>query len=187
MTRSVPPRTSVVAKRVPEDVGGGVVLENGRGGDARDDVVRTSDAEALSALVEEQGGSVGGPGPAVPLREPARQRPMQLPVNGDLPDALALAGIRERDKPWEVARSGADAGLTVGGGNGGQQRASRESPSPSYWSALVPELMPPTLCPGLRRQCGREHRPLRVGEIVPPRRRYAGHEVSGRYSGLLGR
>jgi hypothetical protein len=38
-----------------------------------------------------------------------------------------------------------------------------------------------------RRQRGRQHRPLRVGEIVPPRRRDAGHEVSGRYAGLLGR
>jgi hypothetical protein len=32
-----------------------------------------------------------------------------------------------------------------------------------------------------------QYRPLRVSQIVPPRCRYAGHEVSGRYSGLLGR
>ena len=55
MTRSVPPRTSVVAKRVPEDVGLGVVVKAGRRGDAGDDVVGTPDAEPSAA-------SLGSPG-----------------------------------------------------------------------------------------------------------------------------
>src|SRR5712692_5442203 len=39
---------------VPEDVGGGVVVEAGRRRDARDDVVGTPDAEAPATLVKEQ-------------------------------------------------------------------------------------------------------------------------------------
>src|SRR5450631_3541974 len=42
-------------ERVPEDVNGRVVVEAGGGGDAGDDVVGAADAEALPALVEEQG------------------------------------------------------------------------------------------------------------------------------------
>jgi hypothetical protein len=41
---------------VPQDVDRRVVLEAGGGGDRGDDVVGASDAEALAALVEEQGG-----------------------------------------------------------------------------------------------------------------------------------
>ena len=53
MTRSVPPRTSVVANVAPEGVDRRVVLDAGARGDAGDDAVRAADAEPLSALVEE--------------------------------------------------------------------------------------------------------------------------------------
>jgi hypothetical protein len=61
-------------ERVPEDVDGRVVVEAGGRGDAGNDVVDAPDAEALPALVEEQGGSVGGSGPVGALGEPAVQR-----------------------------------------------------------------------------------------------------------------
>ena len=61
-------------ERVPEDVDGRVVVEAGGRGDAGDDVVGAPDAEALPALVEEQGGSVGGVGPVGAFGEPAVQR-----------------------------------------------------------------------------------------------------------------
>ena len=61
-------------ERVPEDVDGRVVVEAGGRGDAGDDVVGAADAEALAALVEEQGGGVGGSGPVGAFGEPAVQR-----------------------------------------------------------------------------------------------------------------
>ena len=61
-------------ERVPEGVDGRVVVEAGARGDAGDDVVRAADAEPLSALVEEQGGGVGGAGPVGAFGEPAVQR-----------------------------------------------------------------------------------------------------------------
>ncbi len=68
MTRSVPPRTSVVAKV-------SVVSSSRAGscGDAGDAVVGAPDAEALPALVEEEGGTVVGVGP-VGTSERVRQR-----------------------------------------------------------------------------------------------------------------
>ena len=90
MTKSVPPRTSVVGKRVPEDVGRGVVVKAGRRGDAGDGVVATPDAEPSAALVEEQGGAVAGPRPVGPLCEPS-QRFVELRVDGNLPNPLSLA------------------------------------------------------------------------------------------------
>ncbi len=65
-------------ERVPEAVDGCVVVEAGGRGDAGDDVVRAADAEPLPALVEEQGGTVGGAGPVGALGEPAVQRGAQL-------------------------------------------------------------------------------------------------------------
>jgi hypothetical protein len=46
-----------------QDVDGRVVVEAGGRGDRGDDVVGAPDAEALAALVEEQGGTVVGAGP----------------------------------------------------------------------------------------------------------------------------
>jgi len=48
-----PAAHEVVAKEVPEDVGGGVVVEASAGGDASDDGVGSSDTEAPAALVEQ--------------------------------------------------------------------------------------------------------------------------------------
>ena len=76
---------------VPQDVGGRVVVEAGGRGDRGDDVVGAPDAEALAALVEEQGGTVVGAGPVGALAEPAGERGVQLRVDRDLPDAFALA------------------------------------------------------------------------------------------------
>ena len=54
-----------------QDVHGRVVVEAGGRGDRGDDVVGAPDAEALPALVEEQGGTVVGAGPVGALAEPA--------------------------------------------------------------------------------------------------------------------
>jgi hypothetical protein len=48
---------------MPQDVDGRVVVEAGGRGDRGDDVVGAPGAEALPALVEEQGGTVFGTGP----------------------------------------------------------------------------------------------------------------------------
>ncbi len=73
MTRSVPPRTSVVAKVCRRMW---TVVSSSRAGscgDAGDAVVGAPDAEALPALVEEEGGTVVGVGP-VGTSERVRQR-----------------------------------------------------------------------------------------------------------------
>src|SRR6266508_4385589 len=91
MTRSVPPRTRVVAK-VCRRTWTVVVVEAGGGrGDRGDDVVGAPNAETLPALVEEQSGTVVGAGPVGALAEPAGERGVQLQVDRDLPDAFALA------------------------------------------------------------------------------------------------
>ena len=61
-------------ERMPQDVNGRVIVEAGGRGDADDDGVSATDAEPLPALVEEQGGSVGGSGPVGAFGEPAVQR-----------------------------------------------------------------------------------------------------------------
>jgi hypothetical protein len=78
-------------ERVPEDVDGRVVVDASGRGDAGDDVVGAPDAEALPALVEKQGESVGGSGPVGALGEPAVQRRVCCGVERDLSDALAFA------------------------------------------------------------------------------------------------
>ena len=76
---------------VPEDLGGRVVPEAGGRGDRGDDLVAAPDAEALTALVEEQGGTVVGAGPVGALGEPAGERRVQLRVDRDLADPFAFA------------------------------------------------------------------------------------------------
>jgi hypothetical protein len=78
-------------ERVPQDVNGRVVVEAGGCGDAGDDGVSAADAEPLAALVEEQGGSVGGSGPVGAFGEPAGERRVELWVDRDLSDAFAFA------------------------------------------------------------------------------------------------
>jgi hypothetical protein len=74
MTRSVPPRTSVVAKVCLRVLDGRVVVEAGGRGDAGDDVVRAADAESMAALVEEQRRMILRAGPVGALGEPASER-----------------------------------------------------------------------------------------------------------------
>jgi hypothetical protein len=77
-------------ERMPEDVDGRVFLQAAGGGDAGNDGVGAADAEARSALVEEQGGAVCGAGPVGALGQPVGERGVQLRVDRDLPDAFAF-------------------------------------------------------------------------------------------------
>lgn len=76
---------------VAQDVGGDVVVQGGAGGDPGDDVVGGSDTEPATALVEEQGGAVGGAGPVGAFVEPAGDGGAELRVDGDLAGSLAFA------------------------------------------------------------------------------------------------
>ncbi len=78
-------------ERVPEHVGGHVVLEAGAVGDAGDHVVRASGAEPLASLVEEQRGGVAGARPAGAFVEPFAERRAELLVDPQLADAFARA------------------------------------------------------------------------------------------------
>ena len=90
MTRSVPPRTRVVAKVCRRTC---TVVSSSRPAAVAIAVTMSwapLDAEALAALVEEQGGAVVGAGPVGVFAEPAGERGVQLRVDRDLPDAFAL-------------------------------------------------------------------------------------------------
>ena len=76
---------------VPEDMRGGVVVEAGAGGDAGDDGVGPSDAEAPALLVEEDRRALGGAGPVGAFGEPAGEGAAELGVDGDLSDPFAFA------------------------------------------------------------------------------------------------
>lgn len=76
---------------MPQDVDRRAVVEAGGRADAGDDGLSAADAEPLAALVEEQGGAVGGSRPVGAFGEPAVQRGVQMWVDRDLSDALAFA------------------------------------------------------------------------------------------------
>ncbi len=78
-------------ERVPEHVGGHVVVEAGAVRHAGDDVVRASGAESVAALVEEHRGGVAGAGPARAFVEPFDERFAEFLVDRQLADPLALA------------------------------------------------------------------------------------------------
>jgi hypothetical protein len=65
MARSVPPRTRVVAKEVPQDVGRGLVVDSGPVEDGGEHGAGAACAESAAAVVEEHSRCVGArPGPA---------------------------------------------------------------------------------------------------------------------------
>ena len=92
---------------------------------SRDDVVGAPDAQALTALVEEQGGTeqggtVVGAGPVGALAEPAGERGVQR-VDRDRPDAFALAV-----DPQHAFAGGAGYVVDVDGGDWADPRAGVE-------------------------------------------------------------
>ncbi len=91
MTRSVPPRTRVVAKVCLRTWA--VVLSSRPApvGDAGDDGVCSPDAEAPALLVEEQGGTVLRAGPVDAFVEPAGEGAAELGVDGDLSGPFPFA------------------------------------------------------------------------------------------------
>ncbi len=115
----MPPRTSVVANVCLKIWDGRVVVDAGGRGDAGDDVVGDADAEPLPALVEEQGGSVGGSGQSARSASqpfPSELDP-QLPRNTLQPRDLALprAGqpLRTPALQLPVIQSGGTKGARV--------------------------------------------------------------------------
>jgi hypothetical protein len=62
------------SERVPKDMGSGVVVEPGVGGDTGGDAVGAPDAQALTALVEEHCWAVLRAGPVRALGEPVGER-----------------------------------------------------------------------------------------------------------------
>jgi hypothetical protein len=97
---------------VPEDVGGRVVLEAGGRGDRGDDLVGAPDAEALPALVEEQGGTVVGAGPVGALGEPADERRVQLRWIGTWRARSPLPRIRRKPLRADRAMSSTSSATT---------------------------------------------------------------------------
>lgn len=76
---------------VPKDVGGGVVVEPRRLGDAGDDVAGAPDRQPPAAVVEEQRRIGRGPGLVGTLLQPQREVSAELWVDWDLADLAALA------------------------------------------------------------------------------------------------
>ena len=90
-TRSVLPRKLVMSERVPQDMGGRVVVERGLLGDGGDDAASRAGRQASALGVEEQRGTGAGAGPGSAFGQPLLQPGPESGVDGDLADLVALA------------------------------------------------------------------------------------------------
>lgn len=89
-TRLVLPRKTG-RERVPEDMGGRVVVERGLPGDGGDDAASRPGRQASALGVEEERGTGVGAGPGSAFGQPLLQLGPEFGVDGDLADLAALA------------------------------------------------------------------------------------------------
>jgi predicted aconitase with swiveling domain len=78
-------------ERMPEHVGGHVLVEPGLCGDVGDHVVGAFGAQAPTALVEEQRRALIGSGPVLAFALPVLEGLAELVVDRHVADAVALA------------------------------------------------------------------------------------------------
>ena len=90
-TRSVLPRKLVMSERVPQDMGGRVVVERGLLGGGGDDAASRAGRQASALGVEEERGTGAGAGPASAFGQPLLKLRPESGVDRDLADLVALA------------------------------------------------------------------------------------------------
>jgi hypothetical protein len=76
---------------VPQDLGSGVHIDAGRDGDAGDNVAGATHGQPPAAVIEEQGWVGIGAGPAGAVRKPVVDVSLQVRMNGDVADPVAVA------------------------------------------------------------------------------------------------